>query len=155
MLWSLWGYTDGLSRRGTTSSPRALLLNNDINTAFPTSLHFDALQLEEWELAPPNIDIIIASPPFQLLDPFLGEFLMRASLFVCIHTPSDYIANGPTYRRSLWNWYQEAGLTAELRGLPRVKARNTRRCSWLIIFKISEFKKRFWQASVDCFTLCT
>ena len=133
---------------------KATLLNNDINTSYPTQLHFDALRPEEWAVAPTKLDIITASPPFQLLDPFLGEFVLRANLFVCMHCPSDYIANGPAYRRTFWNWYQEAGLTAELRGLPRVKGRNTRRCSWLIIFRTPELKRRIWQASVDCFTLC-
>lgn len=134
---------------------RAKLVNNDINTSYPTQLQFDALNPVEWDIAPTKIDIIIASPPFQLLDPFVGECLHRASLFTCIHCPADYVSNGPVFRRTLWSWLQQQDRTAEIRGLPRAKERNTRRCSWIIIFKSRLLKQQLWQSSIDCFTLCS
>jgi hypothetical protein len=144
-----------LSEEVPALQKEAHMINNDINTSYPTQLHFDALNPVEWDVAPPNIDIIVTSPPFQLLDPFLGECLNRANLFTCIHCPADYVSNGPVFRRTLWSWLQQQDLTAAIRGLPRAKDRNTRRCSWIIIFKTPLLNWMLWQSTIDCFTLCT
>jgi hypothetical protein len=134
----------------------AVFCNNDINHNLPTHLHFDAASSEEWDHAAPDpVDIIITSCPFEITDAMLPEFVIRAKLFVALHCQSDFIQNGPSYRRSYWAWLQSQGRTAEIRGLPRAKNRNTRRCTWLLIFASAEIKESLWQGLAESCTLFT
>lgn len=132
---------------------RALMYGNDVNSAYPADFHFDCLQPEEWRAAPLDIDVLICSPPFELADPIFSDLALRAGLFAACHLPGDYVSNGPPYRRAWWAWLQSQGRTAELRGLPRVPLRGTRRCSWFFVWRSSELRDRLWASQFECFTL--
>lgn len=132
---------------------RAWLYCNDVNNAYPADFHFDCLQPEEWRAAPPELDVLVCSPPFELADIIFGDLAIRARLFAACHLPGDYVSNGPPYRRAWWAWLQSQGRTAELRGLPRVPMRGTRRCSWFMVFASSALRDRLWASQHECFTL--
>lgn len=131
----------------------AVLLSNDINTGFPTDYHFDIITPDEWNVLPQHPDLLICSPPFNLLDAILPDLVLRAKICTMCHIPGDYIHNGPAYRRKWWAHLQSQGRTAEIRGLCRVKGRGTRRCSWLCIFATASLKQALWQCRFECFTL--
>lgn len=130
-----------------------ILLSNDINTCYSTDMHFDVIDPEQWSQAPAHLDVIISSVPWELADAILPDLVLRARLLCAFHLSSDWVANGPPWRRCWIAWLQSQGCFAEIRGLPRVKGRATRRCTWLIIFKSPELKDLLWQAHTDCFTL--
>lgn len=131
---------------------RARLVSNDANASMPTDLHFDMFSEEQWSTAPDAVHILMGSPPFHLADLALADWVNRAGLFSALHVPGDWVQSGPAYRRAYWAWLQHEGRVAELRGLPRVPYRGTRRCSWLVVFASKELKDLLWQAANECFT---
>lgn len=131
----------------------ATFISNDINPSYDTDMHFDVMDPMQWASAPSDLDIIVSSVPWELADAILPDLVLRARLFCAFHVSSDWIANGPLWRRCWIAWLQNEGVLAEIRGLPRVKGRGTRRCTWLIIFASPEIKNMFWQPTLDCFTL--
>jgi hypothetical protein len=46
-----------LSEEVPVLQKEAHLINNDINTSYPTQLHFDALNPVEWDVAPPTLSL--------------------------------------------------------------------------------------------------
>jgi hypothetical protein len=134
---------------------RGCLLNNDVDTSHPTEFHFDCIDPEQWQVVPWDVDAFVCSPPFDLIDCLWPYLVLKAKIFTALHVPGDYISNGPQWRRSFWAHLQQEGRAVEIRGLPRVKGRGTRRCSWIIVFASPEVKEMFWQAQNDCFTLFT
>ena len=135
---------------------RAHFINNDVDPTQPTELHFDCVRPNEWETAVPHdVDVFATSPPFDFIDCIWPYLVMKAEIFTALHVPGDYISNGPPWRRSYWAYLQQEGVAVELRGLPRVKGRGTRRCSWIIVFAKPEYKDLFWQSQKDCLTLFT
>lgn len=132
---------------------RAILYSNDVNWSYPADFHFDCLQPAEWGQVPSELDVLVCSPPFELADPIFGDLAMRARLFTACHLPGDYVSNGPPYRRAWWAWLQSQGRTAELRGLPRVPWRGTRRCSWFIVFTSRALRDQLWLSEHECHTL--
>ena len=134
---------------------RAYLMSNDVDVTHPTEFHFDCVNPDEWTVVPYEVDVFVCSPPFDIIDCIWPYLVMQAEVFTALHVPGDYISNGPPWRRAYWSYLQQEGLAVELRGLPRVKGRGTRRCSWIIVFATTEYKQLFWQAQTDCFTLFT
>ena len=112
----------------------ANLLSNDINTGhmgYATDFHFDIVDPEQWPLGPAQVDIILASVPWELADAMVPNLALRARMFGAFRLSSDWVANGPVWRRNWIAWLQNEGRLAEIRRLPRVKSRATRRCTWV------------------------
>jgi hypothetical protein len=131
----------------------ARLSSNDINLKYNTDFHFDIIDPYQWRSGPETVDITLASVPWELADAMIPDLTLRTGLFSAFHLSSDWVANGPAWRRNWIAWLQSEGRLGEIRGLPRVKSRSTRRCTWVIIFSSADIKKALWQAEVDCFTI--
>jgi hypothetical protein len=131
---------------------KAQLISNDINTKYNTDFHFDIIHPDQWQGGPAVVDIILASVPWELADAMIPDLTHRTKLFSAFHLSSDWVGNGPAWRRNWIAWLQSEGRLAEIRGLPRAKTRATRRCTWVIIFSSQKTKEALWQAGIDCFT---
>lgn len=122
--------------------------SNDIHVGYPTTHHLDATLPSCWERLP-QPDLIVSSPPFELLDIMLPEFVARARIATILHVPGDYLSNGPQHRRQLWRYLEGQRCTAMVEGLPRVHGRPMRRCAWLFVFSSPEWKDLLWRPPGD------
>ena len=143
--------THGLTRSLYTCLPSLQLqiITNDIHPYHDATYHMDATDPTIWQHLP-TVDIIACSPPFEILDITLPEFIQRARIVTILHVPGDYLSNGPSYRRKLWRHR-----TAIIEGLPRVAQRPMRRCIWLLVFSSARCKHFLWRPSTSRVLLTT
>jgi hypothetical protein len=123
---------------------RLRYLTNDIHPAYQTDYHLDATLPSSWEHLP-AAEIVCCSPPYELLDILMPEFIKRTKIVAMLHVPGDYISNGPQYRRQLWQRLERQGRTATIEGLPRVAGRPMRRCAWILLFRSAMWKRLLWK----------
>ena len=101
---------------------------NDVNPAWGHPTTADALQPHSYQLP---YDVIVTSPPFEVLDIAVPLLATKAAVAACIHVPGHWISN-PRVARQLWlQKLAQQGRVHIVMGIPR-GAGNTR-CAWVII----------------------
>jgi hypothetical protein len=111
------------------------VLQNDINPRYGHALAADALQPFHYQVP---TQVLISSPPFDLLDiaaPLLAEF---AHVVACIHVPGHWISNPRVARQ---HWLSQLAAQDRLHvimGLPRGPSH--RKCAWVLVFSSAYMK---------------
>jgi hypothetical protein len=122
--------------------------SNDLSLARDAHLHSDALQPRFYttieRTAQLQLDAIVTSPWFAVLDVALPLIVAAARVVACIHVPGHYISNGVEPRHAYLRQLQREGRLLVLFGLPR--AATGWRCAWLIVFKSAAVKQRIMKA---------
>jgi hypothetical protein len=101
---------------------------NDLNIDWGCATAADALQPHSYQLP---YDIIVTSPPFEVLDIAVPLLAANANVAACVHVPGHWIANPRAARQ---HWLQQLAAQGRLHiimGLPR--GAGHRRCAWLIV----------------------
>jgi hypothetical protein len=141
-------------KESVPSLVNSAMYTNDVSPCKLTDFHWDCVSPCSWENLPSNLDIIITSPPYEINDVIIGDLVLRSNWFTALHVQGDYISNGPSYRRSWYHWLETVeGRAVEIRGLPRIPTRATRRCSWIIVFRTSHIKEVLWKGRNNVVTL--
>jgi len=92
-------------------------VTNDICTAYVTDYHFDAVDPEAWACMPYHIDVIVCSPPFEIIDVWVPDLVLRASTLVMYMPLVTGLVMEQHTERCWWSYLQSQGSrTAELRG---------------------------------------
>lgn len=112
---------------------------NDISQRFNTDYHFDAISPGSWPKALSNVDVMVTSPPYELLDIIVPDLYGRCKQLTALHVSGDFISNAPKYRQSFIGKLQHEDKVALVYGLENC---NGRRCAWLLLFKTAKLKKR-------------
>jgi hypothetical protein len=103
---------------------------NDLNPLWSCATAADALQ-PGYYLIPHQV--IITSPPFDVLDIAVPLAAMYAGVAACIHVPGHWVTN-PRVPRQLWLQHlYDQGRVHTIMGLPRGPMH--KRCVWLVIFR--------------------
>ena len=121
---------------------------NDVDQSWGHANATDALQPGNYMLSP---QVIVTSPPFELLDLAAPLAARMAGVVACIHVPGHWISNPRVARQQ---WLQELAVQGRVHvvmGLPRGAIQ--RRCAWLLVFASSCKKRLMLQTglySVPC-----
>jgi len=122
---------------------------NDVDQSWGHATATDALQPGNYMLSP---QVIVTSPPFELLDLAAPLAARMAGVVACIHVPGHWISNPRVARQQ---WLQELAVQGRVHvvmGLPRGAIQ--RRCAWLLVFASSCKKQLMLQTgsySVPCY----
>ena len=84
---------------------------------------------------PPDVDFLIMSPPFRTADLWLGWGVAQNLDVLVFHLAGDNFSNSYDSRKSLFAPYLNNNLMHVVEGLPLVKGRKMRRCSFIVLFK--------------------
>ena len=118
------------------------VLTNDVNPLLDSDHHMNALQpstyaaLQEGQ----QLDAVVMSPFFTVLDLALPLAVHHAEQVVCCHVPGHYVTNAPRARMDWLGQLQAEERLMLIVGLPR--GPTGRRCMWLIIFKTKRLRDR-------------
>ena len=102
--------------------------SNDINPLWGHCSQADALQPGSYM---PVSQVIVTSPPFDLLDLAAPLAAAQAGMAACVHVPGHWISNPRPARQQ---WLQQLAVQNRLHiimGLPR--GPSNRRCAWVIV----------------------
>lgn len=101
---------------------------NDVNPAWGHTTAADALQPYSYQL---QYDIIVTSPPFEVLDIAVPLLATKASVAACVHVPGHWVSN-PRVARQLWlQKLAQQGRMHIIMGIPR--GAGSTRCAWIVI----------------------
>jgi hypothetical protein len=124
-----------------------IVYSNDICNEEPSDFHVDVVRPSNWLKLPIEIDVIMSSGPFEIYDCMALDFIRRSKVACILHTPADWLANGPLWRRQAFARFQDAGLMVQLAGLPR--SSYGRRCIFIIVFKSLYWRNELWRPGSD------
>jgi len=118
------------------------VLQNDLNLSWPVDLHCDALQPAFYAAHPAQV--IVASPPFCVLDIAVPLMSLAASVVACIHVPGHWLSSATKPRQQ---WLQEMFNRDRLHvilGLERGPM--GRKCAFLLVFATADMKAAMMRA---------
>ena len=87
-----------------------------------------------------QLDAVVMSPFFTVLDLALPLAVQHAQRVVCCHVPGHYVTNAPRARMDWLTQLQAEERLMLIVGLPR--GPTGRRCMWLIIFRTKRLRDR-------------
>jgi hypothetical protein len=118
------------------------VVTNDINQRLEADYHLDALQPSSYETMQldQELDAVVMSPFFTVLDVALPLAVRVARRVVCCHVPGHYVTNAPRARMDWLSKLQAEERLVLIVGLPR--GPTGRRCMWLIIFRTRLLRDR-------------
>jgi hypothetical protein len=120
---------------------------NDLNPKWSCATAADALQPCYYHLPQ---QVIVCSPPFDVLDIAVPLAAMYAGVAACIHVPGHWVTN-PRVPRQLWLQHlYEQGRVHTIMGLPRGPMH--KRCVWLVIFRSAVKKQALMRRLDSCWT---
>ena len=102
---------------------------NDLNPFWEQPTMADALQPGNYMLSP---QVIVTSPPFEVLDLAVPILAAKAAVVACVHVPGHWLSNPRAARQ---RWLQQLAVQQRLHtimGLERGPSH--RRCAWILIF---------------------
>jgi hypothetical protein len=111
--------------------------NNDLNPFWGAATAADALQPGSYLLP---YQILVTSPPFDLLDLAVPLLAAKAGVAACVHVPGHWLSNPRAARQQ---WLQQLAAANRLHiimGLERGPSH--RRCAWVIIFASAQARAR-------------
>ena len=113
------------------------VINNDLNPFWGAATSADALQPGNYLLP---FQIIVTSPPFELLDLAVPLLALRAVIAACVHVPGHWLSNPRAARQAWLSHIASAGRMHVIMGLERGPSH--KRCAWLIIFASARLKQQ-------------
>jgi hypothetical protein len=116
------------------------VFDNDLNPGRPTDMHEDALQPAFYRKARTlaEIDAVVTSPWFTVLDFALPLAVSAARMVACVHVPGHYVTDAHRARASYLAALMDAGRMHIMWNLP--KGPMGRRCAWLLVFAKPQLK---------------
>jgi hypothetical protein len=102
---------------------------NDIDPFWRHATRADALQPLFYNYQPPQV--VVTSPPFELLDIALPLLAEKAKLLACVHVPGHWLTNARVPRQHWIAQLQAQGRLLVLLGLPRGPTHQ--RCLWVVV----------------------
>ena len=111
---------------------------NDICSFWGHTHQVDALQ--PYAYAYQASQVLVSSPPFELLDLAVPLLVAAAGVVACVHVPGHWLTNARVPRQ---HWLQELARQGRMHvvfGLPRGPA--GRRCAWVLIFRSAGLKQQ-------------
>ena len=111
---------------------------NDICSFWGHTHQVDALQ--PYAYAYQASQVLVSSPPFELLDLAVPLLVAAAGVVACVHVPGHWLTNARVPRQ---RWLQELARQGRMHvvfGLPRGPA--GRRCAWVLIFRSAGLKQQ-------------
>jgi hypothetical protein len=129
---------DPWSGTGTIASvlqqSKVKVLTNDINTQHPAAFHLDALEPRLYEVMQRvhQVQSVVSSPWFRMLDLAAPLALNGSLLCACLHVPGHFLTDAHPIRHAWLKQLHSEGRLAIISGLPLGPL--GRRCLWLILF---------------------
>jgi hypothetical protein len=114
--------------------------NNDLNPFWGAATAADALQPSCYLLP---FQIIVTSPPFDLLDIAVPLLAAKAAVAACVHVPGHWLANPRAARQQWLSFMAAADRVHVIMGLERGPSH--KRCAWLLIFSSASMKHTLMQ----------
>jgi hypothetical protein len=119
------------------------VVDNDVNPVFGCSTAVDALQPYTYDWLAPQV--IVSSPPFELLDIAAPLMVAKAGVVACIHVPGHWLSN-PRAARQVWlQQLADQGRLHIIMGLPRAVV--GRRCAWVLVFSSCALRQQMLTAA--------
>jgi hypothetical protein len=121
---------------------------NDLNPFWEQPTMADALQPGNYMLSP---QVIVTSPPFEVLDLAVPILAAKATVVACVHVPGHWLSNPRAARQ---RWLQQLAVQQRLHiimGLERGPSH--RRCAWILVFS-SAAKRAQLLKQGDFLTYC-
>ena len=119
------------------------MADNDVNPAFRCSTAVDALQPYTYDWLAPQV--IVSSPPFELLDLAAPLLVAKAGVVACIHVPGHWLSNPRAARQAWLQQLADQGRLHIIMGLPRAVV--GRRCAWVLVFGSSTLRQQMLAAA--------
>jgi hypothetical protein len=118
------------------------VLQNDLNVFWQHPSAVDALQPYSYDWA--SSQVIVTSPPFDVLDIAAPLIALKAGAVACIHVPGHWLSSPRVARQ---RWLQQLAADGRLHvimGLPRGMA--GRKCAWVLVFRTAYIKHQLLTA---------
>jgi hypothetical protein len=118
------------------------VLQNDLNVFWQHPSAVDALQPYSYDWA--SSQVIVTSPPFDVLDIAAPLIAVKAGAVACIHVPGHWLSSPRVARQ---RWLQQLAADGRLHvimGLPRGAA--GRKCAWVLVFRTAYIKHQLLTA---------
>jgi hypothetical protein len=126
-------FYDPFSGAGTISrvfgSAGFRVRQNDMNPFWGAATAADALQPGSYLLP---YQILVTSPPFEVLDLAVPLLAAKAGVAACVHVPGHWLSNPRAARQQWLQQMAAAGRLHIIMGLERGPSH--RRCAWVVIF---------------------
>lgn len=115
------------------------VLQNDLDPKWVgADLQADALQPAFYAAHPAQV--VVTSPPFDVLDIAAPLAAAAAAAVACLHVPGHYISSATRPRQQWLHELQRQGRLHILMGLDRGPM--GRKCAWLLVFATADIKKQ-------------
>jgi len=119
--------------------------NNDLNPFWGAATAADALQPNCYLLP---FQVLVTSPPFDLLDIAVPLLAAKAAVAACVHVPGHWLANPRAARQQWLSRMAAAGRVHIIMGLERGPSH--KRCAWLLIFATTSLKQQLMLPGGPC-----
>ena len=125
------------------------VLQNDLNPYWQHPSAVDALQPYNYDWV--SSQVIVTSPPFEVLDVAAPLIALKAGAVACIHVPGHWLSSPSGARQT---WLQQLAAEGRLHvimGLPRGLA--GRKCAWVLVFGTACIKHQLLTVVSDDMTV--